>query len=220
MIKALIFDLDGTLADTEMLHYEAWRKALTANGVEEFSFSAFLQYVGTSNEKVAGDYISSGSIKIDQADLIGQKQSIYRDLIPKVELCTGVRQFLTKYHDKKLLAVASSSYEKEIHLLLESHGLVDYFNLVLGGDMVKNRKPDPEIYLTAQQRLGVLPQECIAFEDTMYGLTAAKRAGMYGIAIPNRFTEEHDFYGADKIVESFNEVDDRLIEKMVTQAPK
>jgi len=212
MIQALIFDLDGTLANTEMLHFKAWREALLRNGVREFSLEDFLRYVGTSNEKVADDYIQSDGITKSQKELITEKQALYMDLIPEVELCTGTREILERFHGKMSLAVASSSHEKEIRAILEIHELISYFPVILGGDMVQKRKPDPEIYLKAQDLLGKSAAECVAFEDSGPGMNAAKNAGMVAIAVPNEFTREHDFTRADSIVTSFDAVDSALLE--------
>lgn len=212
MIQALIFDLDGTLVNTEMLHFRAWREALLQNGVGEFSLEDFLRYVGTSNEKVANDYIQSDGINKSQKELIKQKQTLYMDLIPDVELCPGAREILERFNGEMSLAVASSSHEKEIRAILEIHDLISYFPVILGGDMVQKRKPDPEIYLKAQALLGKSPDECTAFEDSCPGLNAAKNAGMKAIAVPNEFTKEHDFNRADSVVESLNDVNSALLQ--------
>ncbi len=211
MIQALVFDLDGTLANTEMLHFKAWRSALLENGVEEFTFDDFLRYVGTSNEKVAGDYIKSAAIQKSSKELILQKQTLYMELIPEVELCNGAKEIVERFCNTMHLAVASSSHEKEVRAILEITGLLSYFPVVLGGDMVKNRKPDPEIYLKSQALIGISGVESVAFEDSGPGLLAAKSAGMKAIAIPNEFTQDHDFTGADAVVKSFDDVDRELL---------
>lgn len=214
MIKALIFDLDGTLINSEPLHYRAWKAALLDNGVPEFTFENFLCYVGTSNEKVAGDFIESDGIKKSITQLVREKQAKYMKFIPSLELCAGVNQVLTRYRDKMELAVASSSHQHEIKAILEEKGLDGFFSQVVGGDMVEKKKPDPEIYLMVQSLLHVSPDECVAFEDSASGLNAAKNAGMYGIAIPNEFTGNHDFTRADLILNSLAEVNDVLIRQL------
>jgi HAD superfamily hydrolase (TIGR01509 family) len=211
MIKALIFDLDGTLVNTEMLHYRAWKKTLLKNGVRHFSFETFLHYVGTSNEKVATDYIAGDGIKKSVVELIREKQSIYIDLIPEIRLCEGVHEILARNQGKRVMAVASSSHQREVVEILEVQGIAEYFAEVIGGDMVENKKPDPEIYLKTQAALDVSPDQCLAFEDSSHGLNAAKNAGMFGIAIPNEFTRNHDFSRADYVLESFAEVTDDLL---------
>jgi len=211
MIKALIFDLDGTLANTEELHYRAWEKTLVGNGLPEFTFPTFLNYVGSSNEKLASDYACSYGIERDATELVLAKQANYMELIPEIELCAGVREILNRFHGEKLLAVASSSHQREVMAILELHGITGFFTQVLGGDMVQKKKPDPEIYLRMQALLQVSAQECVAFEDSSHGLNAAKSAGMFGIAIPNEFTRGHDFSRADRILDSFKEVGDTLL---------
>ncbi len=219
MIKALIFDLDGTLANTETLHYKAWEKALKNNGVEQLPLETFMTYVGTSNEKIAGDYIESDNVNKNIDELIREKQLIYRDLIPEIQLFRGTREIIDRYHATFRLAIASSSHKEEIMLLLKSKQLDSYFDLVVGGDMVRRKKPDPEIYLQAQQTLGFAPQECIAFEDSEHGLNSAKNAGMYGVAIPNEFTLNHNFSRADLILTSLAEMDDEKISELLRYRP-
>lgn len=214
MIRALIFDLDGTLVNTELLHYQAWREILLQNGVAEFTTERFLDYVGTSNEKVATDYIASDGIEKSVDELVLEKQATYMKRIPKIELCDGVLEILQRYQGKMHLAVASSSHKREIIAILESHGIANYFSVVIGGDMVVKKKPDPEIYLKVQGILGVSVEECLAFEDSGHGLNAAKNAGMFGVAIPNKYTSEHDFSRADRVVGSLDEVNDTFLEQL------
>ena len=211
MIQALIFDLDGTLANTEELHFRAWRQALLANKVKEFEFETFLNYVGTSNEKVAGDYILSDGIAKTVPQLIKEKQDIYIELVPEVELCTGAKEIIEQFHGKKALAVASSSHEKEVRAILTAHNIIEYFQEIICGDMVVNKKPDPEIYLKTSRLLQIPAAHCLAFEDSGPGLNAAKNAEMFGIAIPNEFTQNHDFNRADKVIRDFTEVTEQLL---------
>ncbi len=211
MIKALIFDLDGTLANTELLHYRAWRQTLLKNGVEEFSFDDFRFFIGTSNEKVAGDYIKRDNIQKEISTLVLEKQVLYLDLIPEIELFPDVAATITQFYPDYRLALASSSHKKEIDAIVTSHNLADFFELIVGGDMVKHKKPAPEIYLKVQQTLGVNSDECIAFEDSEHGLNSAKNAGLYGVAIPNEFTQHHDFSRADLILKNLRDMDNEKI---------
>jgi len=215
MIKALIFDLDGTLVDSETLHYRAWEKTLLQNGVPSFSFEEFLRFIGTSNEKVAKDYIKSHNISKNIVDLVLEKQTIYMELLPEIELCSGVREMLNRFDGKMEMAVASSSHKKEIMAILSMNNLLGYFSHVVGGDMVRKKKPDPEIYLRVQSLLQLLPGECVAFEDSAHGLNAAKNAGMYGVAIPDMFTRNNNFDRADRVVASFDEVDAFLLNSLI-----
>jgi len=219
MIKTLVFDLDGTLANTERLHYRAWKETLTANGVSEFSIETFMTFVGTSNEKVAGDYIRKEKIGKTIPQVVREKQAVYMDLIPEIKLFAGARDILIRYHGTYRLTLASSSHKKEILTLLKLHRLDTFFELIIGGDMVKRKKPDPEIYLKVQQEMSVKPHECIAFEDSEHGLNSAKYAGVYGVAIPNEFTRDHNFSRADLILDSLHAMNDKKITSLQQSPP-
>ena len=108
MIEALVFDLDGTLVNTELLHYRAWRQVLLENGVEMVPFETYLLFAGTSNEKVAGEYISNHAIDKTIMQLVLEKQSLYMDLVPEITLCNGAYEVIERFSGKKILAVASS----------------------------------------------------------------------------------------------------------------
>lgn len=205
MIQALIFDLDGTLANTEELHFRSWQATLLHNGVEEFTFEQFLTYIGSSNEKLGSDFIESHRIPKTLPELIREKQQRYMQLIPEIQLFPGALELMKQFHPTCTLAVASSSHQLEIHAILKHHNIFDYMAVIYGGDMVTYKKPDPEIYLKTAQSLQIAPQNCLAFEDSNPGIMAAKAAGMHAIAIPNSFTQNHDFTWADRILQSFNE---------------
>lgn len=215
MIKAFIFDMDGTLADTEPQHYRAWRATLLNNGAEEFSFEKFLTYVGTSNETVATDHIRKTGILKSVQELVREKQVHYLEMIPEIQLFAGARQVLETYTGRVTFAVASSSHHRELTEILRSNKILDYFSSVIGGDMVTHRKPDPEIYLKTLQAIGVPAGSCLAFEDSTHGVNAAKNAKIYGIAIPNEFTRNHDFSRADRVITSFHDVNDELLKSVV-----
>lgn len=211
MIRALIFDLDGTLVNTELLHYQAWEQTLLANGLSEFSLTTFLGYVGSSNEKVAADHVDSHGIEKTVEELVREKQQRYLDFIPRIPLCAGVREVLERFHGKKKLAVASSSHLLEVGMILRHLQLSTYFDELICGDMVANRKPHPESYLTGCLRLNLAPDQCVAFEDSAPGLQAAKNGGLFGVAIPNEFTRTHDFSRADCVIDSLAEVDETML---------
>ena len=161
MIRALIFDMDGTLVDSEKLHFEAWRKTLARYGVDSIPQSDLNRYVGVSNEQLADDYIQSHSLQVKRTTLLQEKQELYLRMIPSLEPLPGVRETIDRYCGRYQLAVASSSDRIELHLILETLGLTRYFAQVVGGDMVSRKKPDPEIYLQAMQLPRVTPTEAL-----------------------------------------------------------
>jgi len=214
MIRALIFDMDGTLVDSEKLHFEAWRETLARHGVDDFPLTAFHRYVGVSNEQLADDYINSHRLPVTLDALVREKQGLYLKMIPAIEPMPGVREIVARYHGRCLLAVASSSDRIELDTILSSLGLAACFDKVVGGDMVSRKKPDPEIYLQTMSLLGVGPLECIAFEDSEAGIAAAKNAGMLGIAVPSPLLLDGDFSRADTVISKIDLADDRLLQDL------
>ena len=214
MIRALIFDMDGTLIDSEKLHYDAWKEILSRHGVDSFPFGTFIGYIGSSNEKLAGDYIDSHGIPSDITTMVLEKQAIYFEMIPTIKLLPGVREVIARYHGRYSLAIASSSHTRELHRILQVLALSEYFDHVVGGDMVTRKKPDPEIFLHTRGLLGVASSECVVFEDSEPGIIAAKAAGMFGIAVPNGFLSNADFSQADRIIPKIDLADDQLMQEL------
>lgn len=207
MLEALIFDMDGTLVDSEPLHHQAWEQALAVHGVESFSWEQFLVYIGTSNEKVAGDFIASAGLSVAVAELVRQKQMIYLELIPQIKLLPGVVTTMERLRGRFRLAVASSSHLLELQRILAAHDLSGQFEMVVGGDMVKNKKPDPAIYLETCRLLELPPARCLAFEDSVSGVQAAKSAGLTVIAVPNTSSTVHDYSRADLVITRLDQID-------------
>lgn len=211
MFRAMIFDMDGTLVDSEKLHYEAWKATLKNFGVDSFPFENFLNYVGASNEKLASDYIRSHKLSSNCQEMTRAKQNTYLRMIPDIEILPGVRKLLDRYHGRFSLAIASSSDTIELHAILETLQLTDIFDHVVGGNDVMRKKPAPDIYLHTRDLLGVESAECIVFEDSEPGIAAAKAAGMIGIAVPNALVATMDFSKADTIIDRIDQADDKLI---------
>ena len=216
MIEALVFDMDGTLVDSELFHYESWKDILARHKVEKFPFVDFLAYVGTSDEKLAEDFIESERIPLSVEELVSQKRLIYLKMIPDIDLLPGVRKTLELFHGTLPLAVASSSPRIELDRILKTQKLDSYFEQVIGGDMVSRKKPDPEIYLKTCDLLGLHPSLCVAFEDSESGVAAARNAGMSVVAIPHGLSKHHDFGRADLVVSRMDEVNDSLLDRFNT----
>jgi len=215
-IEALVFDMDGTLVDSEHLHYKSWKETLARKNVEKFPYDDFVAYVGASNEQLAEDYVLSERIPVTVDELVHQKQLIYLEMIAGIELLPGVRKTVEQFHGTLRLAVASSSHLIELDRILETLGLSECFEQVVGGDMVRRKKPDPEIYLKTCGLLGLKPSSCVAFEDSETGVVAAKNAGMLTVAIPHGLSRHHDFGDADLVVAQMDEVAGSLLQRFVS----
>lgn len=219
MFQALIFDMDGTLVDSERVHCQAWLKTLSVYDVDAPHPDEFDKYVGASDDNMAVEFVAAGGLDIAPEQLVNKKRSAYQKMIPQILLLSGVKELLHRCRGRYQMAVASSSPFNELMHILEHHGLTSFFEQVVGGDMVAHKKPDPEIYVKTAGLLGVSPVDCLAFEDSQAGVESAKEAGMTAVAIPQQMSMNHDFGRADIRLESLLEADDALMSNLARQRP-
>ncbi|VWX55570.1 Protein CbbY, plasmid [Burkholderiales bacterium 8X] len=211
-IDALIFDVDGTIADTEEVHRVAFNLAFERFGLdwrwERTDYRALLAVAG-GKERIRS-YIDLLQLRPAERerlrgmvrDIHQQKTRFYSSAVRDggVPLRAGVRRLLEEALDGGYkLAIASTTTAANIDALLNatlgSRGL-DMFTVIACGDQVLHKKPAPDIYLLALHALGLQPQQAIAFEDSPNGLRAATAAGLWTVVTPNFWTEDHDFAGA------------------------
>ncbi len=219
MIRALIFDMDGTLVNSEKVHYAAWEAILKRHAVPSFSFASFASYVGVSNEQLAEDAIRANKLATDVATLVREKQELYLEMIPDIEPQPGVRELLERSRGRYRLAVASSSDTLELHRILKSLELGACFEQVVGGDQITRKKPHPEIYTHVTRLLCLAPPQCVAFEDSQAGIAAANSAGLFSIAVPNSLSESHDFSLADRVLPRIDQADELLLQALARSNP-
>jgi len=212
MIKAVIFDMDGVMIDSEPLWEKTERILLARRGID-YSPEYRDQIVGLNQN-------DSGRLLIDTFNL----EEIVIDIIDeRVDILTGiyeeelelVPQLVPLLDDLRAenypLAVASISPLRVVNFVLEMFSLDEYFHEVVSGDCAENGKPHPEIYIQAAMRLGVKPDECVAIEDSINGVKSAKAAGMFCIAIPDKRLSRDKFSEADMIMESLDELSTGLL---------
>lgn len=214
-ITALIFDMDGTLVDSERIHWQAWKDTLALYGMGIPDYSDFKKYVGVSDELMAEEFSETADAELDPAHLVERKCTTYLDLVPQIELLPGVLQTLDRWGERYPLAIASSSPHSELIAILNHHGLEDRFDHVVGGDMVARKKPDPEIYEMVAGLLDASPPACIAFEDSQSGIAAARSAGLKTVAVPHAMSADHDFSSADLILDTLLEFDDLALQRLI-----
>ncbi|MES2274363.1 MAG: HAD family phosphatase [Chlamydiota bacterium] len=215
-IKAIIFDCDGTLVDSEESHFFAWRQAVQ-NWGGNLTPEEYLSYVGKSGTTIAHQLAEK--IGRNCADeLFAQKREyfleyLHKGLLPIKDTVEFVYRLLEEKEKLGIkLAIASATVKPEIIKNLESLGLKDAFDVVLSGHEDLNdyhdpegvNKPKPYIYLHAAKLLGVSPAECIVIEDSMTGVISGHSAGCITIAIPNRFTEMQDLSAATIKIDSLS----------------
>ncbi len=183
MIKGVIFDCDGVLIDSKMLHFEAWKKFWAKRGIEH-SYDDFKKNFGRSNFDIFGQLYKEASEE-EIKRLSDEKEEFYREIAAKnlkpvkgtVNLLKSLRQNGFK------MAVATSAPGNLLNFIMDQLGIEEYFSAIVTASDVKHSKPDPEIFLNAAEKLGLKPNECIVIEDAIHGIEAAKKAGMMCIAV-------------------------------------
>jgi HAD superfamily hydrolase (TIGR01509 family) len=217
-LKALIFDVDGTLAETEELHRLAFNDAFAASGHgwhwDRVLYRKLLKVTG-GKERIR-HYLDETGIDVgpDQASTIAalhaDKNRRYADKVADgIALRPGVLRLLREARAANLrLAIATTTSRGNLESLLDAGLPGDgstWFSVVVTGEDVRRKKPDPEAYLLALDRLGCRPEECIAFEDSDNGVVAAKAAALPVIVTPSIYTDHERFDRADCVVSDLGE---------------
>lgn len=187
MIKAVIFDMDGTLFDTECIYANAWRQA-----GRELNFAPIEQAITACTGRNAKDtrryFEENFSELITYDTFIAARDRYYNQAIAAngIPLKTGVVELLDYLKGQGIgIALATATRTERTEYNLQTTGLRSYFDVLVTGDMVEQGKPHPETFLTAAERLGVSPSECIGVEDSFNGVRAIHAAGMYTVMVPD-----------------------------------
>ena len=215
MLKAVIFDMDGVLVDSEPLHYEVNRLTMQHEFGKDLDYEYYKQYIGSTVmamwNKIIKDFSLEGYTAQQLFDISEdvKEKLLEHDGYPEVP---GVVSFVKSISAKYKLAVASSSALANIEKNVKKLGIEGDFDALVTGLSVKNPKPAPDIFLKAAEQLGVKPEECIVVEDSCNGTRAAKAAGMACIGFINPGSGEQDLSAADYLFEAFDNIDDGFIE--------
>lgn len=175
--EALIFDLDGTLADTMPLHYEAWKKAAVDLGVQ-YTYEFLKSCAGMPSVKIINLLNEKNNQNIDPILFSELKERYFADVIHKVTEITPVTDIVYKYHSKLPMAVGTGGKRNIAEDTLRILGLDQYIPILVSADDVENHKPEPETFLKCAELMGIRPENCQVFEDAVLGFKAAKNAGM------------------------------------------
>jgi HAD superfamily hydrolase (TIGR01509 family) len=213
-LKALIFDVDGTLCETEDVHREAFNGAFKACGLPfAWSQSAYRDLLAVSGGRArilhyarteAPGQLAEVEARLDE--IHARKSSLYAKMIDdrRVRLRPGVERLLEEAASRGLriaLVTTTSIANAEALVIanLELAGL-EMIDAIVGGDAIVGKKPAPDIYLAALERLGLPARACVSFEDTANGLRAAEAAGLRAVVTPSFYTQDQDFTGAFSLV--------------------
>jgi beta-phosphoglucomutase family hydrolase len=184
VIRALIFDMDGVLVDSNPVHREAWARFNRRYGLETTPEMHERMY-GRRNDQIVRDFFGD-ALGEDEVIARGMaKEEIYREMLAdglERTLVAGLREFLVR-HQNLPMAVATNAEPENVFFVLDRAGLRRHFRAVVDGHQVANPKPHPDIYLRAADLLGVEPASCVVFEDSPSGVAAGVAAGMTVIGL-------------------------------------
>jgi len=211
-IKAIIFDMDGVLVDSEELIFLAAHQMFLENGIK-VTREDFIPFIGTGEDSYLGNVAKKYNFDIDIKKHKARTYQIYNELAKdKLIVLPGVFEFIEKCRKNNLkLAIATSADKIKVDINLRTIGLTeDTFDVIVTGEDVKNKKPHPEIYEKTIAKLNLQPIECIVVEDAINGVKAAKKAGAKCIALTTSFPEDF-LTDADWIYKSLLDIPDNLI---------
>jgi beta-phosphoglucomutase len=217
MLKAVIFDFDGVLVDSEKLHLQALNSVLSRFKIEISTREYYEKFLGLSDRELL-EVINNREKNLALTDrqfkqLLLAKADAFKNIaLNQAGVIAGVPEFLKMLADNKIpLAICSGALLPEIEMILKGANLRNYFDVLVSSEQVKRGKPDPEGFLLALKLLNkksaspINPGNCIVIEDSRWGLEAAKSAGMHPVAVTNTYSAEQ-LKPADKIVENLGEL--------------
>jgi beta-phosphoglucomutase len=210
MLQAVIFDFDGVITDSEILHLRAFNEVLKQFGIELPTKDYYREYLGLTDLDCFNLVAQQNELGLDNGairELVRRKNEIFEDLAESEgRTIEGVPEFLRMLHGNDVpMAICSGALLAEIELLLEQAKLRHFFSVIVSAEQVKKGKPDPAGFLLALRKLNegrkdpIGAEQCIVVEDSRWGLEAARRAGMHTVAVTNSYGPEQ-LTLAEKIV--------------------
>lgn len=207
-MKAVIFDMDGVIIDSEPIHFETDIQTMRHFGCN-ISEKELEKYVGTTNEYMYTDIKKNYKLNQSLEEIISFRSKLVKNKIinSNLEPIQGIKELLIDLKCKNIdIAIASSSPKDFIDTIVNKFKFMDYFKYIISGEEVSEGKPEPDIYIETSRKLGISPDECIVIEDSKNGVLAAKRAGMKCIGFKNINSGNQDLSNADIIVNSIKEI--------------
>jgi len=203
--RAVLWDMDGTLIDSEDFHWISWRNTLANEGIT-ISREQFLSSFGQRNDSIIPRWLGAASTPERIERIANAKEELYRHLVRKdgISPLPGVASWLHRLHKEGWIqAIASAAPRANIDTVLEALSATHIFQGIVSADDVHRGKPDPEVFLIAASRVGVPPDRCIVVEDAVAGVQGARSAGMKSIGV-NRNGKQ---LPADIVVQSLDLLD-------------
>ncbi|MEK6981701.1 MAG: HAD family phosphatase [Candidatus Micrarchaeota archaeon] len=181
MIKAVLFDFDGVIANSEIIHMRSFQELLAPLGIKISIKRWFTEFTGTGSRYVVEKLFNEYKINQDVQIWLDKRKKLYLSYVKKglVKPKAGAVELVKKLRKQDILvAIVSNSHSPSIQPVLENFGLTDSIDLMICGEDVKNKKPAPDGYLLAAKRLNLQVSECVCIEDSKSGMVSVKAAGM------------------------------------------
>lgn len=212
MIKAILWDNDGVLVDTEGLYFQATREILSTVDVD-LTQEMYAEYSLKHGKGVWHLAADRGASPDEVKHLLAERNSLYEQLLQRGNtLIDGVEETLANLYGKFMMGIVTSSRPEHFEVIHEKTGLLAYFDFVITSLYYTKYKPDPEPYLVGLQRTGFGKDQCVVIEDSVRGLTAANAAGIRCLVIPNGMAPIEDFAAAHMILDDITDVTPELLE--------
>jgi beta-phosphoglucomutase family hydrolase len=218
-LEAVLWDLDGVIADTGDYHYRAWRQVFRERGVE-FRREDFMRYFGRRHDTIIRFALGDTLTPQEFDSLTEKKQQTYRQLLSgNIVALPGAVELIRALNASHIkTAIASSAPVPNINIILQGLDITDCFQAIVSGPEVPESKPSPDIFLLAAKKLGAKPAGCVVIEDAIAGVTAARRAGMKCVAVTNSHPE-YSLQEADLVVGTLQEVNIEALSRLFGPAP-
>ena len=217
MFEAAIFDMDGTMADTEIVQSQAFEKILQEHGATPtYTEHGIVHTPGLTSHQIWERLQKEHNLDASVEELTARKRAAVMEVLRAgLEPMEGLIELIEELDSHGIpLGIATSAKLERAQLMLEKINVAQHFSAIASADDVKHVKPAPDSYLAATNALHVNPAHCVAFEDTDVGVTAAKAAGLRVVAIPNKYTQNMDFSEADLVIPSLTEARVHMLAKM------
>ena len=210
MLKAVLFDMDGVIVDTEPLHRKAYFLMFKDMGIH-VTEQMYTSYTGQSTLNICKQLVGHFNLDTDPKILVAIKRKHFKYLFENdtsLQLLDGVLDLIKNYHDNGLtLVLASSASMPNINRIFERFNLDQYFVAKLSGADLKQSKPHPEIFIKAAKASGHPKKNCMVIEDSSNGIKAANDAGIFVVGYDSTHSTDQDYSKAHKVVSSFSELD-------------
>jgi beta-phosphoglucomutase len=214
--RAVLWDMDGTLIDSEELHWISWRDTMAKEG-RSITREQFLSSFGQRNDSVLPRWLGVAATPERINSISQAKDELFRQLVRKngISPLPGVKNWVHRLHERGWLqAIASSAPRANIEVVLEALAATHCFQGIVSAEDVRRGKPDPEVYLTAASRVGVAPHSCVVVEDAAAGVEGARSAGIRSIGVSRNCKR----LPADMVVQSLDLLDSEAFETLLNPA--